>query len=599
MRTQLEPNSGPEPSSIARAPGSISPSTGWWQGPRAAVDGLDPGPQAALTALASLAQPVFAIGAAQAPLFVGHGQATLGAPQPDDPSALPLLGYAAPLRPEALGDPRFAQTYGARFAYMTGSMANGIASTKLVIAARRSGLVASYGAAGETLDRVARSLDKLDAALGTGNYCVNLIHSPSEPDIEAGLVELFLARTVRQVEASAYLSLTAHAVRFRVTGAYRDAKGLAQAANRIIAKASRVEVATHWLSAPPAKLVARLREAGLLTASEAALAPELTMADDLTAEADSGGHTDNRPAITLLPTFIALRDRLQSKLPNQQRTRIGAAGGIATPLSVAAAFSMGAAYVVTGTVNQACQEAGTSEQVRQMLAQAEQADVTMAPAADMFEMGVKLQVLKRGTLFPMRAARLFEIYRAHEGLASLPVAVRTKLEKDIFRAPLEEIWDATREFFSARNPELVARAGTNPKLQMALVFRWYLGLSSRWANHGKAQRQADFQIWCGPAMGAFNEWTKGSVLEHPAGRTVGAVALTLLSGAALSLRAQTLARSGVPVPQEALQPKPSTVSPLLQSDQSDQSNWPKPANRPELPVLGNELVPDVATAVQL
>ena len=33
------------------------------------------------------------------------------------------------------------------------------------------------------------------------------------------------------------------------------------------------------------------------------------MAEDLTAEADSGGHTDNRPAITLLPTMLALRDR--------------------------------------------------------------------------------------------------------------------------------------------------------------------------------------------------------------------------------------------------------------------------------------------------
>ena len=37
----------------------------------------------------------------------------------------------------------------------------------------------------------------------------------------------------------------------------------------------------------------------------------------------------------------------------------------------------------------------------------------MAPAADMFEMGVKLQVLKRGTMFPMRAQKLYELYRAH------------------------------------------------------------------------------------------------------------------------------------------------------------------------------------------
>jgi NAD(P)H-dependent flavin oxidoreductase YrpB (nitropropane dioxygenase family) len=40
-------------------------------------------------------------------------------------------------------------------------------------------------------------------------------------------------------------------------------------------------------------------------------------------------------------------------------------------------------------------EAGTSDTVRQMLAEAEQADVAMAPSADMFELGVKVQVLKR------------------------------------------------------------------------------------------------------------------------------------------------------------------------------------------------------------
>ena len=49
-------------------------------------------------------------------------------------------------------------------------------------------------------------------------------------------------------------------------------------------------------------------------------------------------------------------------------------------------------------------------------------DVVMAPAADMFEMGVKVQVLKRGTLFPMRAQRLFELYPAYHGGEALPPA---------------------------------------------------------------------------------------------------------------------------------------------------------------------------------
>ena len=85
---------------------------------------------------------------------------------------------------------------------------------------------------------------------------------------------------------------------------------------------------------------------------------------------------------------------------------------------------MGAAYVVTGSVNQACIESGSSDTVRALLAEAGPGDVGMAPAADMFELGVELQVLTRGTLFAVRARRLYELYRGHESLDELP-------EKDI------------------------------------------------------------------------------------------------------------------------------------------------------------------------
>src|SRR5580692_3667856 len=122
---------------------------------------------------------------------------------------------------------------------------------------------------------------------------------------------------------------------------------------------------------------------GELTAEQARLAARIPMAQDLTAEADSGGHTDNRPAITLLPTMLALRDRMQERHGYAEPLRVGAAGGISTPAAAAAAFAMGAAFVLTGSVNQACVESGSSDAVRQMLAEAGQADVIMAPAADM------------------------------------------------------------------------------------------------------------------------------------------------------------------------------------------------------------------------
>ena len=58
-------------------------------------------------------------------------------------------------------------------------------------------------------------------------------------------------------------------------------------------------------------MLQELLAAGHVTAAQVELAARVPMCDDITAEADSGGHTDNRPAITLLPTILALRNRLQ------------------------------------------------------------------------------------------------------------------------------------------------------------------------------------------------------------------------------------------------------------------------------------------------
>jgi hypothetical protein len=57
----------------------------------------------------------------------------------------------------------------------------------------------------------------------------------------------------------------------------------------------------------------------------------------------------------------------------------------------------------------------------------------------------------------------------------------------------------------------------------------------------------DYQIWCGPAMGAFNSWVKGSFLEPVVNRRVDQIALNLMEGAAVITRAQQLRASGLPI----------------------------------------------------
>jgi len=465
-----------------------------------------------------------------------------------------VRGLLPALHPEWLGNRSFTEEHGARYPYVAGSMATGIASVDIVVAAARAGFLAFYGAGGLGYATVEKGVDEIIRRLAevpTAAWGANLIHSPDQPALEDKLVDLYLARGVTRIEASAFMALSPAIVRYSATGLSQDNWGRIIRRNRVMAKISRPEVARHFLQPPPAALLAELVARGAVTADEARLAALIPIADDVTCEADSGGHTDRRPLSALFPVIRRLRDELTPAGGWPRPVRIGAGGGLADPESIAAAFALGADYVVTGTVNQTARESGTSDLARQMLANAGIADVIMAPAADMFELGVDVQVLRRGTLFAQRGRRLYEVYRAHDSWAAVPAATRAKIEKDILRQSYDDVWQECVRFWTAREPAQVTRASADPHHQMALVFRWYLGNSNRWAREGVADRRDDFQIWCGPAIGAFNAWTAGSHLADPAQRTVADIGLNLLAGAVRCTRIHQLRTAGVAVPTTA------------------------------------------------
>jgi len=294
-------------------------------------------------------------------------------------------------------------------------------------------------------------------------------------------------------------------------------------------------------------MLAPLVASGHLTRAEADLARLVPVAEDVSVEADSGGHTDNRPLPVLLPLIISLAEEVTAEFGYTQPPRVGAGGGLGTPAALASAFAAGAAYVITGSVNQCTVESALSADGRRLLAQASMADVAMAPAADMFELGVEVQVLKRGTFFAQRGRELYKAYRTWPSLEAMPEADRISLEQKVLGRSVEEIWNDTVAFFQDRDPTEIDRANQDPKHKMALVFRWYLFMGAQWARSGEESRRGDYQIWCGPAMGAFNEWVKGSFLEPMENRTVVQVALNLLEGAAHVTRANQLRLAGVPV----------------------------------------------------
>ncbi|MEM9337738.1 MAG: PfaD family polyunsaturated fatty acid/polyketide biosynthesis protein, partial [Bacteroidota bacterium] len=455
-------------------------------------------------------------------------------------------GAIPPIYPEYLGASAFQEKFRVRFNYVSGSMAKGIASEDLVIEVARHGGLGFFGSAGLSVSRIADAIDKIKYYLGDEySFGVNLIHHLKDQQLEFDQVALFLEKGVRNIEASAFTSITPAAIWFAFKGIYLDDDGQIVRPNHVFAKISHEHVAESFLSPPDDYFLESLVALGHLSQYEASLAKNLPVAECVIVESDSGGHTDNRPSTALFPVIKLLTARLAAKFGYDETPFVGLAGGLGTPEAISAAFDIGADFCVIGSVHQSCVEAGTSDEVKKMLETAGLADYAMTPSPDMFEEGIKVQVLKKGTMMPIFGNRLFELYRQYQSLEELPDQVKQELETKIFKKTIAEVWEETMTYFISQDPSQLVQADVDPRHKMALVMRWYLGKSNQWSINGESSKRTDYQIWSGPALGAFNNWASGTFLEKVENREVGQVMLNLLEGAAHHKRIQQIKSFGI------------------------------------------------------
>jgi trans-AT polyketide synthase/acyltransferase/oxidoreductase domain-containing protein len=437
-----------------------------------------------------------------------------------------------------LGSSVFRQRYGTKFAYVAGAMYRGIASPKLVVRMGKAGLIGFFGTGGLTLQEIEEGINYIQGFLSKGEaYGSNLLANYERPDLELATVRLLLKHKVRNIEAAAFIQLTPALVLFRLKGLSRNEQGTIVCTHNIIAKVSRPEVAEMFMSPPPAAIVEKLVQEGNVTAEEATMAQDIPMSHDICVEADSGGHTDGAIPTVVLPTMLHLRDDLSVRYGYDEPICMGQAGGIGTPDAAAAAFVMGADFILTGSINQCTVDAGTSAAAKNLLQDINVQDTDYAPAGDMFELGAKVQVLKKGVFFPNRANRLFNIYQNCNGLDEIPEKTIRSIEKNYFKKSIHEIWSETKAYLTkiGRTHE-IARAESDAKHKMALVFRWYFFYSSQLAMKGDSSDRVNYQVHTGPALGAFNQWVKGTALEAWTCRHADEIGVLLMTETASYLR---------------------------------------------------------------
>jgi trans-AT polyketide synthase/acyltransferase/oxidoreductase domain-containing protein len=440
-------------------------------------------------------------------------------------------------RAQELGSATFRERHGLRFAYVAGGMYRGVSSPEMVIRLSRAGMLGFYGTGGLEPVEVERGVKEIQAAVGQdGPYGVNFIANHDNPAAEEELVDLLLRHHVRTIEASAFIQMTPALVRYRATGLRRGPGGAPICDHRVVAKVSRPEVAASFLAPAPDPVLDRLLGSGAISAEQADLARRVPMSHDVIVEADSGGHTDGGIATVLLPSMLELRRRAEAERGYDEPICMGLAGGIGTPAAVAAAFVLGADFVVTGSINQCTVEAATSDVVKDMLQDIDVQDTEYAPAGDMFELGSRVQVLRKGVFFPARGNKLHALYSHYGSLDDLPEKTRSLLERTYFRKPLDEVWaDVAQRLRATGRAELAEHAARQPKQKMALVFRRYFGYSARIALEGRPDDKVNYQVHTGPALGSFNQWVRDTPHADWRRRHVDEIGLMLLDAAAAHL----------------------------------------------------------------
>ncbi|WP_417694851.1 ACP S-malonyltransferase [Roseibium sp.] len=426
---------------------------------------------------------------------------------------------------ENLGSRGFCDTFSVCYPYVSGSMYQGIASTELVVRMARAGLLGFFGAAGLQTDAVKTAISMIKAGISDGApFGVNFIAHVNRPYLEDELTDLLLEEGVTIIEASAFMEVTSALVRYRAKGLRRE-NGVVRASNRIIAKISRPDVAAQFLAAAPEKLIASLLKSGGITTDEADMLRCVPMADAICVESDSGGHTDQGMPFALVPPVLKLRDQAQEQFGSFGPIFVGSAGGIGTAEAAAAVFILGADFIVTGSINQCTVEAGTSEAVKDLLESINVYDTAYAPSGEMFELGSKVQVLKKGVFFPARAEKLVGIYRQHDSLDQIDPKLRSQLEDRYFRRSFDDVFAEVARSYAASEVE---RAERMPKHRMALVFKRYFKDTTNWALAGDMDYKVDFQVHCGPAQGAFNQSAVGTAFQSWRQRHADEIGLALL-----------------------------------------------------------------------
>ena len=101
----------------------------------------------------------------------------------------------------------------------------------------------------------------------------------------------------------------------------------------------------------------------------------------------------------------------------------------------------------------------------------------------------------------------------------------------------EEVWELVKAYkLSKGKASQLEQAEANPKVKMAMIFKWYFNHTMELAFEGDLSKKVNFQVHTGPALGAFNQWVKNTSLASSRNRHVDEIGIKIMDGAATLMK---------------------------------------------------------------
>jgi len=420
---------------------------------------------------------------------------------------------------------KFNIEYGLKYPYLVSGIERGISSKEMIVKCGKEHILSFLGTKKMNIEKVKESIIYIKERLSNGEvYGVNITYDPFDKGLASQIIDLCLEYEVKYIEISGYMNIPDFIIRYKLKN-IRQKNNKVICDNKVFLKTDRLSNLNQWMERMPDEVLNSLVEEKLIKSEERELAKYISIIDAVTINCGEKINTHRNDLLNIIPRVIKIRDYKVKAYNYDNSIYVGAAGNIGTPEAVAISFLLGVDYVSTDLINQCSKEACLSDLTKDLLQQAGIEDTINVPDAEKFEIGGRVQVLKRGVMFPSRANKLYELYRYYESYYQIDEKLRVQMENNYFKKTFDEYFKECKRNLPAEKIDIIEK---DEKKKMALVFKQYLIDSVAYGQDGIEEQRMNFSIYCSPSLGAFNEYCLGGELENWRNRSVTKIAEILM-----------------------------------------------------------------------